>query len=55
MSNKTPTLEELRFKRIDLLNKFVDAKTGYLKNNLSKRLKSVNQQLFTLTKDARYL
>jgi hypothetical protein len=53
--SKKPSIDELRSKRIELLNTFIDAKTLYLKNNLSKRLKSVNQQLFTLTKDAKYL
>ena len=55
MAKKTPTLEELRFKRLDLLNRFVEAKTLFLKNAITKQLKTVNQQLFTLTNDTRYL
>jgi hypothetical protein len=51
----TTTLEELRYKRLDLLTRFVDAKTNFVKNAITKQLKSVNQQLFTLTKDTRYL
>jgi hypothetical protein len=49
------TIDELKAKRIALLNDFIDAKTIYLKNNLHHKIKSVNKDLFTLTKDTRYL
>jgi len=55
MKTKTATLEELRYKRVDLLNKFIDAKTTYLKNSITKQIKTTNQQLFKLTQDIRYL
>ena len=55
MKTKTATLEDLRLKRFDLLNKFVEAKTTFVKNGITKQLKTVNQQLFKITKDTRYL
>jgi len=51
----TTTLEELRFKRLELLHLFVEAKTHFVKNTLTKQIKTVNQQLFKLTKDTKYL
>jgi len=55
MESKTQTFEQLRFKRLDLLNDFVDAKTAFAKHNITKKLKVVNMKLFKLTNDTRYL
>ncbi len=48
-------LEDLRQERVALLNMFANAKTTYVKNNLFNKIKAVNKDLFTITKDTRYL
>jgi hypothetical protein len=52
---KNWTLEQLKDERIRLLAMFVDAKTMYIKNNLHHKIKSVNRELFTITKETKYL
>ena len=48
-------LEDLQQERLALLNMFVNSKTSYVKNNLHRRIKAVNKDLFTITKDTKYL
>ena len=48
-------LDELREERIVLLSMYANAKTNYVKANLFNKIKAVNKDLFTITKDTRYL
>jgi hypothetical protein len=48
-------LDDLREERILLLSMYSKAKTSYLKNNLFHKIKAVNKDLFTITKDPKYL
>lgn len=48
-------IEELKVERINLLTMYAKAKTRYFKDNLHHKIKSVNKQLYTLTKDVKYL
>jgi hypothetical protein len=48
-------LDDLRQERLVLLNMFANAKTRYVKDNLHHRIKAVNKDLFTITKDTKYL
>jgi hypothetical protein len=52
---KIRSVEELRAERINLLTLFATAKTTYLKDNLHHKIKSVNKELYTLTKEVKYL
>jgi hypothetical protein len=52
---KNWTLNQLKDERVRLLSAFVEAKTTYLKDNLHHKIKSVNRDLFTITKDTKYL
>jgi hypothetical protein len=52
---KNWTIEQLKDERIKLLAMFVDAKTNYMKNVLHYKIKSVNRDLFTITKETKYL
>jgi hypothetical protein len=48
-------LDDLREERVLLLNMYSKAETTYLKNNLFHKIKAVNKDLFTITKDTKYL
>jgi hypothetical protein len=48
-------LDELKEERLVLLNMFINAKTRYVKDNLFKKIKAVNKDLFTITKETKYL
>ncbi len=48
-------LDDLREERKVLLGMYANAKTSYVKSNLFNKIKAVNQDLFTITKDTRYL
>jgi hypothetical protein len=52
---KNWTIDQLKDERIRLFNMFTEAKTEYLKNNLHYKIKSVNRELFTITKETKYL
>lgn len=52
---KNWTIDQLKDERIRLLNLFIEAKTIYLKNNLHHKIKSVNLELYTKTKETKYL
>jgi hypothetical protein len=52
---KNWTIEQLKDERIKLLSAFTEANTKYLKNNLQQRIKSINRDLFTITKETKYL
>jgi hypothetical protein len=52
---KNWTINELRDERVRLLGMFVEAKTTYIKDNLHHKIKSVNRDLFTITKETKYL
>jgi hypothetical protein len=52
---KNWTIDQLRDERVRLLGLFVEAKTTYLKDNLNHKIKSVNRDLFTITKETKYL
>ena len=49
-----PTLDELRLRRLDILNLTAVAQTNYMKAILYSRLKSVNRDLYTITKNPIY-
>jgi hypothetical protein len=49
------SIDELKVERTNLLMMFSNAKTIYLKNNLHHKIKSVNKELYTLTKEVKYL
>ena len=49
------SIDELRLERTNLLQMFVVAKTRYVKENLHHKIKSVNKELYTLTKEIKYL
>jgi hypothetical protein len=48
-------LDDLRQERLVLLNMFTNCKTRYMKDNLRHKIKAVNKDLFTITKDTKYL
>jgi hypothetical protein len=48
-------LDDLREERVLLLRMYSKAETSYLKNNLFHKIKAVNKDLFTITKDTKYL
>jgi hypothetical protein len=48
-------LDDLREERKVLLGMYANAKTNYVKANLYNKIKAVNQDLFTVTKDTKYL
>ncbi len=52
---KNWTIEQLKDERIRLLALFVGAKTNYMKNFLHYKIKSVNKELYTITKETKYL
>ena len=52
---KNWTLEQLKDERIRLLGMFIEAKTVYMKNSLHYKIKSINKDLFTITKETKYL
>lgn len=54
-AKKMRSIDELRLERTNLLQMFVTAKTEYVKNNLKHKIKSVNKELYTLTKEVKYL
>jgi transposase len=49
------SIDELKVERTNLLQMFVTAKTRYVKDNLQYKIKSVNKELYTLTKEIKYL
>jgi hypothetical protein len=49
------TVEQLRQKRLDLLEQCLETKTQYAKNLLHRRVKAVNKALFKETKNPIYL
>jgi len=49
-----PTLEELKARRLDILGLYPHVKTDHVRNTLHQRLRSVNRDLFTLTKNPIY-
>jgi hypothetical protein len=51
----TKSVEVLKVERINLLTMFANAKTKYLKDNLNHKIKSVNKDLYTLTKESKWL
>ena len=54
-AKKMRSIDELKVERTNLLQMFVAAKTTYVKNNLQHKIKSVNKELYTLTKEVKYL
>jgi len=54
-AKKMRSIDELKVERTNLLQMFVTAKTRYVKDNLQYKIKSVNKDLFTITKDTKYL
>ena len=52
---KNWTLDQLKDERIRLLSEFTEARTAFVKNNLHHKIKSVNRELFTITKEVKYL
>jgi hypothetical protein len=54
-AKKIRSIDELKAERTNLLQMFVTAKTRYVKDNLHHKIKSVNKDLFTITKDTKYL
>jgi hypothetical protein len=51
----TKSVEVLKVERLALLTLFADAKTKYVKDNLAHKIKSVNKDLYTQTKETKYL
>jgi hypothetical protein len=49
------SVDTLKLERINLLTMYANAKTRYLKDNLAHKIKSVNKDLYTLTKESKYL
>lgn len=49
------SVDTLKLERINLLTMYANAKTRYLKDNLHHKIKSVNKDLYTLTKETKYL
>ena len=49
-----PTLDELKARRHDILALSSQVKTEYVRNFLSVKLKSVQRDLFTITKNPIY-
>jgi hypothetical protein len=49
------SVDTLKLERINLLTMYTNAKTKYLKDNLCHKIKSVNRDLYTLTKETKYL
>jgi hypothetical protein len=54
-AKKMRSIDELKVERTNLLQMFITAKTRYVKDNLHDKSKSVNKDLFTITKDTKYL
>jgi transposase len=54
-AKKMRSIDELKVERTNLLQMFVTAKTRYVKDNLFKKIKSVNKELYTLTKETKWL
>lgn len=52
---KNWTVDQLKDERVRLLSKYVEVKTKYLKDDLYNKIKSVNRELFTITKETKYL
>lgn len=52
---KLKSVEELKVERVNLLTLYIRAKTTYMKDNLHHKIKSVNKELYTLTKEVKYL
>ena len=52
---KLKSVEELKVERVNLLTLYTRAKTTYMKDNLHHKIKSVNKELYTLTKEVKYL
>jgi hypothetical protein len=50
-----PSIDELKERRLDILNLFNHAKTNYVRRDLHYKLKSINRDLFTITKNTIYL
>ncbi len=48
-------LDDLRQERVVLLSMYANAKTKYVKDNVYNKIKAVNKDLFTITKDTKYL
>ena len=49
-----PSFEQLRERRADILTLTTEAKTDYIKSVLYNRLKSVNRDLYIITKNPIY-
>jgi hypothetical protein len=49
------SVDTLRLERINLLTMYANAKTQYVKENLYNKIKSVNRDLYTLTKETKWL
>ena len=54
-AKKIRSIDELKIERTNLLQMFVAAKTKYVKENLHHKIKSVNKELYTLTKETKWL
>ena len=54
-AKKMRSIDELKAERTNLLQMFVAAKTRYVKDNLHHKIKSVNKELYILTKEIKYL
>lgn len=52
---KQPTIDELKARRVDLITLCEFATTKYTRQLLHDKLKSVNRDLYTLTKNTIYL
>ena len=50
-----PSIDELRARRLDIMNLFDHAKNDYVRKSLHYKLKSINRDLFTITKNSIYL
>jgi hypothetical protein len=51
----TKSVEVLKVERVTLLTMYANAKTKLLKDNLNHKIKSVNKDLYTLTKETKWL
>ena len=54
-AKKMRSIDELKAERTNLLQMFVTSKTRYVKDNLHHKIKSVNKELYILTKEIKYL
>ena len=52
---KQPTIDELIARRVDLITLCEFAKNRYIRSLLHYKLKSVNRDLYTITKNTIYL